>query len=76
MTEPSAYISTGGLPSDELVRSLVVEAYERFGTNRDGSVSTVYPALARVDPAVFGICVVARTARSSASATTMSRSRS
>jgi glutaminase len=52
------FISTGGLPSDELVRSLVVEAHERFGANRDGSVSTVYPALERVAPDLFGICVV------------------
>ena len=58
MRRPPAFVSTGGLPSDELVRSVVVEAYERFGANRDGSVSTVYPALARVDPALFGICVV------------------
>jgi len=54
----TAYVSTGGLPSDERVRSLVVAAYERFRDNRDGSVSTVYPALARVPPGLFGICVV------------------
>ncbi|HST18633.1 MAG TPA: glutaminase A [Gaiellaceae bacterium] len=54
----TAFVSTGGLPPADRVRSLVVEAYERFGTERDGAVSTVYPALARVDPALFGICVV------------------
>ena len=52
------YVSTGGLPSVELVRSLVEEAYGRFRGNRDGETSTVYPALARIDPELFGICVV------------------
>jgi glutaminase len=54
----TAYVSTGGLPDVDRIRALVVEAYETFATERDGAVSTVYPALARVDPALFGICVV------------------
>ena len=52
------YVSTGGLPSVELLRSLVEEAYGRFRGNRDGETSTVYPALAGIDPELFGICVV------------------
>ena len=52
------YVSTGGLPRVELVRSLVEEAHERFRSNAEGETSTVYPALGRVDPELFGICVV------------------
>lgn len=52
------YVSTGALPPVELVRALVAEAHERFATVGQGQVSQVYPALARVDPALFGICVV------------------
>ena len=53
-----AYVSTGRLPTPELVRTVVVEAYERYKTNADGQNSQVYPALARVPSALFGICVV------------------
>ena len=34
------------------------QAHERFRDNRDGSNSDVYPALADVDPDLFGLCVV------------------
>ena len=34
------------------------QAHERFGDNRDGSNSDVYPALADADPDLFGLCVV------------------
>ena len=53
-----AYVSTGALPPVEQVRALVAEAHQRFATIGQGQVSQVYPALARVDPALFGICVV------------------
>lgn len=56
-----AYVSTGSLPSDELVRQLVAEAHERYGPNADGALSDVYPALARVPPELFGICVAGTT---------------
>ena len=36
----------------------MAEAYERYKTNPDGQNSQVYPALARVPSALFGICVV------------------
>ena len=52
------YVSTGRLPPRERVRELVADAYERVKSNRDGENSTVYPALARVPSALFGICVV------------------
>src|SRR5262245_18060916 len=52
------YVSTGHLPSAELVTALVSEAYERFKSNNEGKNSNVYPALARVPSELFGICVV------------------
>jgi glutaminase len=51
-------VSTGHLPSAELVKALVSEAYERFKSNNEGKNSNVYPALARVPSELFGICVV------------------
>ncbi len=58
--EPSGgpYVSTGRLPPANRIRELVVEAYETYRANRDGLNSQVYPALARVAPELFGICVV------------------
>lgn len=53
-----AYVSTGHLPDAETVQSLVNEAQRRFQSNRDGTNSQVYPALARVPSALFGVCVV------------------
>ena len=54
----SSYVSTGHLPSADLVKRLVDEAHARFKSNTEGENSTVYPALARVSPDLFGICVV------------------
>ena len=56
--EAVAYVSTGRLPPPSRIGSLIEDAYERFRNVDDGLVSTVYPALARADPALFGICVV------------------
>src|SRR5262245_4595376 len=53
----SPFVSTGELPSAELVRQLVDEAYARFRTDAEGETSQVYPALARVPGELFGICV-------------------
>jgi glutaminase len=55
--EPS-YVSTGHLPTPEVVRALVDEAHERFKSVTEGKNSEVYPALARVPGELFGICVV------------------
>jgi glutaminase len=52
------YVSTGRLPSPDVVRRVVSQAHGRFGDNRDGSNSDVYPALADADPDLFGLCVV------------------
>jgi len=52
------YVSTGHLPTPEIVRSLVDDAYERFRSDTNGENSQVYPALARIPSDLFGICVV------------------
>jgi glutaminase len=57
LAEPGPFISTGQLPSPELVRALVDEAYERFRLNAEGENSRVYPALATVPANLFGVCV-------------------
>lgn len=53
-----AYVSTGKLPPVDQVKALVAEAHERFAKVSQGQVSQVYPALARVKPELFGLCVV------------------
>ena len=52
------YVSTGHLPPKDQVAALVAEAHRRFASNTEGKNSTVYPALERVSPNLFGICVV------------------
>ena len=55
---PDRYVSTGHLPAAARVQSLVDEAYDRYRSDTDGEVSTVYPALASAPAHLFGICVV------------------
>ena len=55
--EADDYVSTGNLPSPAQVRGLLDAAYQQFAANNEGSVSRVYPALARVKPELFGICL-------------------
>ena len=52
------YVSTGALPPPEVVSDAVQEAYERYRDDVEGELSRVYPALARVDPGLFGVSVV------------------
>src|SRR5262245_7446321 len=54
----SPYVSTGRLPSSELVTALVAEAHARYKSNTEGENSQVYPALATVPSELFGVCVV------------------
>ncbi|MGG5821999.1 glutaminase A [Falsiroseomonas sp. HW251] len=56
--EEGDFVSTGRLPDGARVRELVEDAHARFAAVTDGAVSSVYPALARMDPALFGIAVV------------------
>ncbi len=51
------FISTGHLPPEDRVRTLVAEAHERFRSDTEGANSQVYPALARVPAGLFGVCV-------------------
>ena len=53
----SPFVSTGRLPAATRVQELVTAAYERFRSNDEGAVSTVYPALAGGSADLFGICV-------------------
>ena len=53
-----SYVSTGHLPAEPEVISLIDEAYARYKSNADGRNSQVYPALARVPSDLFGVCVV------------------
>jgi glutaminase len=53
------FVSTGHLPDAATVTELLAEAHERFASNTDGTNSDVYPALARVPPTLFGICLAA-----------------
>jgi glutaminase len=53
-----SFVSTGHLPDLELVRKVVAEAHEKFKHDTEGKNSQVYPALAEVDPKLFGLCVV------------------
>jgi glutaminase len=55
--EPYPYVSTGHLPSDEVVATLVQNAHARFANDDDGENSHVYPMLAKVPRNLFGICV-------------------
>lgn len=51
-------VSTGELPSAEVVQSLLDEVHELYGSEQAGAVADYIPALARVDPSLFGICIV------------------
>ena len=53
-----SYVSTGTLPAASKVDALVAEAHFRFSGVHQGEVSSIYPALARVSPQLFGISVV------------------
>lgn len=59
----TSFVSTGSLPPAELAQRLISEAHERFASLAQGQVSQVYPALARVPPELFGICVVGTNGR-------------
>ncbi|MGO4258188.1 glutaminase A [Marmoricola sp. RAF53] len=57
-------ISTGELPDAGHLRDIVTEAYERYRTNREGSVADYIPVLGKASPDLFGICVVGARGRS------------
>lgn len=51
-------VSTGHLPSADLVRRLTAETHERFRSNQEGKVADYIPALAKTPSHLFGVCVV------------------
>ncbi|MBV9547570.1 MAG: glutaminase A, partial [Chloroflexi bacterium] len=53
----SRHVCTGRLPSRDMVRAALDEAYNRYRSDQSGTNSQVYPALARVPREKFGICV-------------------
>ncbi|HEX4686941.1 MAG TPA: glutaminase A [Nocardioides sp.] len=53
-----AVVSTGDLPAPEQVREYITDAYERYRSERSGSVADYIPVLAQASPDHFGICVV------------------
>jgi glutaminase len=55
--EGERFVSTGLLPSPDLVEELVNEAFTRYRDVSEGDNSDVYPALARVPSQLFGICI-------------------
>ncbi|HEX5498586.1 MAG TPA: glutaminase, partial [Thermomicrobiales bacterium] len=55
--EEASPVSTGRLPLPRRVRALLYMAHERFARVDDGANADVYPALADVPRALFGICV-------------------
>jgi len=57
------YTSAGRLPEAAEVQAAVDEAWRRFRETTDGAPSTVYPALASVEPDLFGVAVVGTSGR-------------
>jgi glutaminase len=53
-----SYVSTGRLPSPDVVAALVRASHEKFRSNADGRNSEVYPSLAAMPSELFGVCVV------------------
>ena len=51
------WISTGSLPSDDEIRSIVETGYARFRHDDGGQVADYIPALAKASPDAFGVCV-------------------
>jgi glutaminase len=58
VSTPTRVVSSGSLPGQTTVRRVVEETHTRFASERSGSLSQVYPALAEADPDAFGPAVV------------------
>jgi glutaminase len=58
VTSPAAtFVSTGHLPDVADIEAVVGATYEDVRLDTSGRNSQVYPALAQVDPTLFGICI-------------------
>jgi glutaminase len=51
-------ISTNNQPPEIGVQKLVSEVYDRFKSVKEGKVADYIPALAKVPPELFGLCIV------------------
>lgn len=51
-------ISTGHLPAEQEVGTLIEEAYQRYKALDEGKVADYIPALGRTPRGLFGVCVV------------------
>jgi glutaminase len=56
-TSTVSAVSTGELPTLVVVQSLLVEIYEVYRSLDDGAVADYIPALADVDPSLFGVSI-------------------
>jgi glutaminase len=54
---PPERVSTGSLPSDVEVQTVITAGYERFRDLDEGSVADYIPALAKASPEAFGVCL-------------------
>lgn len=59
----NGFVSTGTLPDPKWVQGLIEEAHARYKAHSEGKNSQVYPALARVSPELFGLCIVGTSGR-------------
>jgi glutaminase len=58
VSTPARVVSSGSLPGQQTVQRVIEETHSRFASERSGSLSQVYPALAEADPDAFGLAVV------------------
>ncbi len=57
-TTTTSAVSTGELPTLDVVEALLAEVYELYRPLDDGAVADYIPALANADPSLFGVSVV------------------
>ncbi len=62
-TTTTSAVSTGELPTPEVVESLLAEVFERYRSVTEGAVADYIPALAETDPSLFGISMFSVTGR-------------
>ncbi|PKH40532.1 glutaminase A [Nocardioides alpinus] len=60
-TDARRHVSPGRLPATPTTQDRVTEAHELFRSESSGALSGTYPALATVDPGLFGLSVVTTT---------------
>jgi glutaminase len=56
-TTTTSAVSTGELPTPEVVESLLDEVFDLYRTLDEGAVADYIPALANVDPSLYGVSI-------------------